>query len=150
MAPPVEDYFPRGRAQTTAKPTNDKTVHHKKVDKTVHHKDVERVNTKTKRFVNLFNPEKFEEKSTEALKKKREWIVKLNEKKIAGNTVPSLKYSDLREGMVMRAVVAEVTDYAATLALPFHLKASLSIANISPIFTELLRKAAGDSNGGEE
>ena len=27
----------------------------------------------------------------------KEWIVKLNEKKIAGNTVPSLKYSDLRE-----------------------------------------------------
>eukprot|EP00088_Acartia_fossae_P015650 TRINITY_DN1860_c0_g1_i2.p1 TRINITY_DN1860_c0_g1~~TRINITY_DN1860_c0_g1_i2.p1 ORF type:complete len:1447 (+),score=367.26 TRINITY_DN1860_c0_g1_i2:45-4343(+) len=135
MAPTAEEYFPRGKAKSTQKATST-TTDNKKIDKD------------EKLFVNIFS-----EKDGKIIKKKKKSVgkKKVSEKPVlAIKYVPSLNYSQLKEGMVMGAVVSEVSDYNIKVSLPCHLTASLSIANISSIFTDFLRKSTEDIKSEDE
>jgi len=121
----VEAYFPRGKYK--AKPAS--TVN---ADGS----------TQEKRFVKLFDNKPEENDWRKARKDKRK--EERSAFALMHNSVPSLTYEDLREGMVMSATVASISDYKVVVCLPFYLHATLAITNISSKFTELVRKAADD------
>jgi ribosomal protein S1 len=127
-----EPYFPRGEVIKEKKPPSEFNKDEK---------------IKEVRFVRLFGEAAKRAKEQE-LKKKRTEEKKKEQKSIfdvIANNVPSLAYEHLKEGMVMTATVASISDYKVVVCLPFYLHATLAITNISTQFTELLRTAAHDN-----
>jgi len=131
-----EPYFPRGKLVKEKKTFSDGNKDEKH----------------EVRFVKLFGDAARKAKKQEYEKKK--WIkekTKLQEKSktifdVIANNVPTLTDDDLKEGMVMTATVASISDYKVVVCLPFYLHATLAITNISEHFTELLRTAAHDNS----
>ncbi|XP_023328574.1 protein RRP5 homolog isoform X2 [Eurytemora carolleeae] len=119
-----EDYFPRGK---------------QKSEKVEGEEKVEDLN-KEKKFVNIFS-----EKDTNVKLQKKKKIkgVKTQVSSVLFvKSVPTLSYSDLKQGMVLSGVVSEVAEFEVRISLPGHLVASLPITNISSAYTDALRKAA--------
>jgi len=145
-----EEYFPRGNTKKNKKEKISKTPGEKKKD--------DASETKPKRFIKLFSQyEDVEKKETDKRKRKDDDKTRKFEKKndreknvLDVKFVPSLYNDNFKEGMVTGAVIFQISEYELKVSLPSHKVASISIASISKIYTELLRKHAEGTKSEED